>query len=132
MSTAALRIRRHRLPMIVPTGGSGATYNKATQASVGSTAALIAYVRFAAIRRGGGRSANTGPTQRRARPIDELCIAYGVHKTPSLLLASVLQAASSRVCRTNCRGRSGGFVGFLASLLTGIDQRWRAAVYWSV
>ena len=81
MSTAAPRIRRHRLPMTVPTGGSGATYNKATQASVGSTAALTAYVRFAAIRRGGGCSAHAGATTEEAsRPIDALC----VHKSKQL------------------------------------------------
>jgi len=44
--------------MIVPTGGSGATYNKATQASVGSAAALKCVLQRvavpAAVRRGGG------------------------------------------------------------------------------
>ena len=45
LSTAAPRIRRHRLPITVPTGGSGATYSKATHASVGSNCAALTRVR---------------------------------------------------------------------------------------
>ena len=109
VSTAAPRMRRHRLPMIVPTG-SGATYSKATQASVGSTAALIAYVRFAAIRRGGGAARTLG--HRREEPGQSmLCIAYGLHKLrAACLLVCYMPLAEFANCRPNCRGRGGGLV----------------------